>query len=306
MDRRTFIGAAMPLVVGLPKALGCLTRPVRFGVIADLHHGLAPDALSRLEAFVDAANARPLDFVIQLGDFCYAKDSSAECVRMFERIELPRYHVLGNHDMDVGTKSDVMRVWGMRERYYSFDVHGLHFVVLDLNHLHVDGERVAYKDSNFYVNDWRQRAWADPEQLAWLKDDLAAADAPTIVFSHQPLGLNALSDDLPANQAEVLKVLSASETVAACMCGHMHLDLCATHDAIACVCINSASYLWSRGMRAYKDSLFGFVTIEDGTMSIEGVQSSFAAAADAEEFASRHDDGIRAGISDRQLTLPAQ
>lgn len=304
MERRTFITAA-PLVLGLPLAMGRVGRPVRFGLIADLHHGLAPDALWRLESFVDACTARKLDFVIQLGDFCYAKPSSDECVRMFERIEPARYHVLGNHDMDFGTKDDVMHLWGMPRRHDSFDVGGVHFVVLDLNNLNIDGKRVPYADSNFYV-DPSQRAWADPEQLAWLKKDLAQTELPSVVFSHQPLGFVDREGALAPCQAEVLDVLRESGKVVACVCGHMHVDRHVKHEGMHCVCINSASYLWSRGMRAYKDPLFAFATIEGDTMSIEGVRSRFEHAADAEAFAPRHVEGFCAEISDRMLTLPGE
>ena len=306
MDRRTFIGAAMPLVIGLPRALGSVTRPVRFGVIADLHHGLAPDALWRLEAFVEAANARELDFVIQLGDFCYAKRSSAECVRMFDRIELPRYHVLGNHDMDVGSKADVMGVWGMPKRYYSFDVGGYHFVVLDLNSLNIDGQRVAYDDSNFYVDQPGQRAWADPEQLAWLKADLDRSEAPTIVFSHQPLGFE-YDGVIPPSQLEIFDVLRAHDQVAACLCGHMHVDRYQAYEDMACVCFNSASYFWAKGMRAYEDPLYAFVTLDGASMSIEGVTSRLAKGEDRARAADwAHVKGFAAKISDREVGLRSE
>lgn len=297
----------MPLVVGLPRALGCVTRPVRFGVIADLHHGLAPDALWRLESFVEAVKSRELDFVIQLGDFCYAKVSSAECVEAFDRIESARHHVLGNHDMDVGSKADVMGVWGMRERYYSFDVGGYHFVVLDLNHLKIDGKRVAYNDANFYV-DSEQRAWADPSQLAWLADDLDRAESPTIVFSHQPLGFAGGDGPIPPNQQEVLDVLGSHGNVVACICGHMHVDRVERYQDIGCVCINSASYFWAGGtMRTYEDPLFAFVTLEGASMAIEGVTSRLATGEDrarAGDWA--HVKGFGARISDRNLPLKSE
>ncbi|MFG0313701.1 MAG: metallophosphoesterase family protein, partial [Phycisphaerales bacterium] len=275
MERRAFLGSvgagvAASRVFGLERLVGLAGEPrVRFGVIADLHHGFAPDALSRLEAFVAAVRARDeQDFVIQLGDFCYAKDSSAECVAAYDRIELPRHHVLGNHDMDVGSKQDVMGAWGMKERHDSFDVGGVHFVVLDLNTLNVDGERVPYDDSIFYV-DASLRAWADEDQLAWLKDDLEKTTRPTVVFSHQPLGIG--DEALPAQQVEVLDVLRASREhgpgVAACLSGHLHVDRHEVVDGMACVSVNSASYFWRGGMRPYVDPLFAFVTIETGVMS---------------------------------------
>ena len=73
---------------------------VTFGLIADVHHGLAPTAMSRLEAFMEAVDKRKPDFVLQLGDFCFGDQDSAAFLRLWNEFRGPRLHVLGNHDMD--------------------------------------------------------------------------------------------------------------------------------------------------------------------------------------------------------------
>jgi hypothetical protein len=72
VTRREFfaLGSVAPFARVIPLRLDSPARKLRLGVIADLHHGLAPDALSRLKAFVDAAQKREgLGAVVQLGDF---------------------------------------------------------------------------------------------------------------------------------------------------------------------------------------------------------------------------------------------
>ena len=42
-------------------------QSLRFGLIADVHYGLAPDAQKRLQVFIDDMNRQKVDFIIQLG-----------------------------------------------------------------------------------------------------------------------------------------------------------------------------------------------------------------------------------------------
>ena len=60
-------------------------RPFRFGVLADLHHGLDPRAMERLEAFLADAEARGVDAVAQLGDFNYADAGAQECLALWRQ-----------------------------------------------------------------------------------------------------------------------------------------------------------------------------------------------------------------------------
>src|SRR5688572_8080233 len=101
MTRREFLAAStlslVPLnLEWLPK------KPVRFAAITDVHHGLAPDAYQRMEAFVKAVEKRKdLDFVLQMGDFCHPWPLTEvkPFMALWNSIKLPRHHVLGNHDM---------------------------------------------------------------------------------------------------------------------------------------------------------------------------------------------------------------
>lgn len=323
LSRRSFLGVAaasattaaagyrVRLPVGaVPTAALTGTRPVRFAVIADLHHGLAPDALDRLRTFVEAVTARAdeLDFVLQLGDFCHAGKDPAPCLDLWNTIKAPKLHVLGNHDMDTCTKAEAMRSWGMPARYGSQEFGGWRFITLDLNHIREGDARTDYANANFYI-DSSKRTWADLEQLEWLKTQLESAK-PTVVLSHQPLGLWKPGSDIPAQQQEVLDILlpdgEPAPGLATCLCGHNHVDRLEPYRGVPCWCVNSASYLWHGGMVPYARPLFAFVTLDpSGQMLIEGVEGAWAKPEDDLPELPDH-PWVRPSIADRTETLAAR
>lgn len=47
---------------------------LKFGICTDIHKDVIHDADERLQAFIDEAKEKNLDFIIQLGDFCRPYD----------------------------------------------------------------------------------------------------------------------------------------------------------------------------------------------------------------------------------------
>lgn len=259
---------------------GCLLLPVGriaaakdsvcLGVIADLHHGLDPRAMERLETFMQAASARKPDAILQLGDFNYGTNESQECTDLWNSFNGPRYHVLGNHDMDFVSKEVIVRKWDMPGRYYSFDFGPYHIVVLDRNNLKSDQGYTPYNEANFYV-DTSLRGYADDAQLAWLREDLAASRLPVIAFAHQGLGL---TTSMPMASRAIEAVLeehnrnAEGNQVVACFCGHHHIDRYVLKSGIHYAWINSASYYWVGAdygsMAPYTEALYTFLTFHPG------------------------------------------
>lgn len=313
MTRREFLAAASSAVIGPPLMRLIPMRPgpawpaktVRIAVITDLHHGLAPDALSRLEAFVEAVGKRKdIDAVMQMGDFCYSQPGSRECVDLWNTMPHPRMHVLGNHDMDKVDKDGAMHFFGMRSRYYSRRIGGYRFVVLDLNHFKKDGKLVSYANGNYFTDN-ASCNWADPEQLVWLGKELRASKEPVILISHQPLGFAEPGQPLPPEQVEVLNVITQAAkdnpagAVVASLFGHLHVDRLEQMDNLPFLCINSASYFWYNGMQPYTKPLFAFLELTpDGYLKIEGAMGEFA---HEPPKASASVKGRSASISDRNL-----
>lgn len=177
-SRRKFLKDTVKLTTALSisGAFCACYKPeseVTFGVITDIHQDLIPDAEDRLRAFINQSQSRKLDFIIQMGDFCIPKPENRAFVDLFNGYSGDKYHILGNHDTDGGFSGEqAMDFWTMRAKYYSFDYHGVHFVVLDGN----DPNPQPFEGYNRFIG---------AEQLEWLRRDLSGTNFLTIIFTHQ-------------------------------------------------------------------------------------------------------------------------
>ena len=170
-------------------------RIVRFGVCADVHKDVMHDADQRLQVFVSEMNEKDVDFIIQLGDFCQPQEYNETFMGIWNSFEGPKFHVLGNHDMDNDTDDGYTREYAktylnMPAQYYSFDVIGYHFIVLDGND-RTDPPQPGYAH------------FIGEEQKEWLVRDLAASRLPVVIFSHQSLE----DENSVGNDEEIRKIL---------------------------------------------------------------------------------------------------
>lgn len=230
---------------------------VSFGLITDTHVCDKPDqsgvisvnaspryftgGLAKLEAFAKAMNDSKVAFVAELGDFSdnpvtaslpadkkrmaalSFQDAGEEKLALFRG---PRYHVFGNHDTDQASKDDVQaRLINTGipagQTYYSFTRGNVHFIVLDAG-FKTDG--TAYAASNYTWDD----ANIPAAEIAWLKSDLASANLPTVVLTHQLL--NPQEQIEPGfdvqheihGAAAIRGILESSGKVIAVFSGHYH------------------------------------------------------------------------------------
>lgn len=306
------------LILTAAAAAGAATAPgqaepasVSFGIIADVHHGLMPDAHERLRAFLEAASGRKLDFWIQLGDFCHPGAESREFLRDWHEAMpgMPKYSVLGNHDMDKGSKRQILDALRQERSYYSFNAGGIHFAVLDCNYIKGDDGRFLDFDRGNYFQAPKARNWVNPEQIEWLEADLNAATLPGVIFAHQPVhsywGLPAPEPRRAVREVFARVKAKRRDAVVACFGGHQHVDDYVRFEDVDYIHVNSASYFWlgeEYGRLAkYRDPLFGFVTIRDGRLLIEGRQSQLLAPTPTQVH---HPDAARitANLTGRRLT----
>ncbi|MBV7529592.1 metallophosphoesterase [Chitinophaga sp. sic0106] len=261
-------------------------KSTRIGFITDLHHlqfGKPEDA--RMTVFMDAVMKETPDFIIQCGDFCRPTGSD-NIMAQWRRFKGPKYHVLGNHDMDVCDKATIMRLWEMEKPYYSFDTGGYHFVVMDRNFLQKDGTLVDYNNSNWSPYGPTFRSFTDAAQLTWLQQDLAGTTLPVIVFMHQPVFLSDWFTEL-GNANEILTIFDthnfnarqsgANNSIAAVFMGHDHDDRHAERNGVHYFIMNSASYVYTEsGAHYYKEPLFAFITLDPGgILQIHGRQTIY-------------------------------
>jgi 3',5'-cyclic AMP phosphodiesterase CpdA len=272
---------------------------VRAAVITDLHHlSFGKDEIARLRVFMDAVVTEQPDFILQGGDFCYPAGAAA-AMKEWNRFAGKKYHVLGNHDMDKCDKPTIMKLWGMPNRYYSFDQGAFHFVVLDRNCIRkVDRSAtgpsvtstVDYANGNYGRAKADDLNWCDAPQMAWLAEDLRQTDKPTVVFAHQPLvatdtALGVGGGDQLVALFDAANYIARRATgrprVVAAFFGHDHEDRYAERNGIHYVELNSSSYFYDRatGATYYRDSLFSFIGFDPaGSITIEGRNSDWAAA----------------------------
>ncbi len=206
-----------------------------FGLVTDLHYAdteargirYYSESAGKLDECVQLMNDRKVNFLVELGDFKDLRETASEesalrdlstIESVFSGFDGPRYHVLGNHDMDCISKSQFHARTANTgipagASYYSFDCKGVHFIALDANYT---------SDGSDYGHG--QFSWTDsnipPKQLTWLEHDLASTRKPVIVFIHQQLDPN--GGFSVRNAEQVRSVLEKSRKVLAVFQGHCH------------------------------------------------------------------------------------
>ncbi len=241
--RRDFLKASSAAAVGgfslhTPFALAGSKGPeisLRFGIVTDSHYAdteprgtrFYRESITKMAECVELMNEQHVDFLVELGDF---KDQNnppdrnetlrylCDIERIFESFNGPRYHVLGNHDVDSISKaqfSEFTTNTGIPagKTFYSFDKNGVHFIVLDAN---FNGDGTSYDYGN---KDWTD-ANIPSEQLDWFKRDMKSTSLPVIVFVHQLL--DGEGDHYINNAVEARALLQKHGHVLAVFQGHMH------------------------------------------------------------------------------------
>ena len=238
--RAVSIGGAsllLPFQLSGTAPAGRSGKSLRFGLCTDVHKDIMHDADERLQAFVDDATEKELDFIIQLGDFCRPYDYNLGFMSIWNSFPGKKLHVIGNHEMDGGfSREEVVDYLNMPGKYYSLDLKGFHLVILDGNDVDPSPERPG-----------GYARYIGKEQLDWLAGDLAQTDLPTLIFSHQGLDndlggiTNATTTRLVLEQANRE---AGFQKVQLAFSGHHHQDYYNQINGIHYVQINSMSYQW--------------------------------------------------------------
>jgi predicted phosphodiesterase len=209
-----------------------------FGIVTDAHYADAEpngtrcyrESLVKMNECVKLMNDKKVDFLIELGDFKDQCESATENATLkyltsiekeFRQFRGPRYHVLGNHDVDSISKKQFMaqvKNTGIAKgsTYYSFNAKGFHFVVLDANFTSNGSD---YDHGNFNWEDTNIPVW----QIDWLREDLASTSKPVIAFVHQQLDVTGSTG--VRNAPKVREVFQESGKVLAVFQGHHHAGL---------------------------------------------------------------------------------
>lgn len=322
LNRRTFINGILStgIVLQIPDTVLAMfaskAKPVKVGIITDLHQDVIHNGSERLDAFLAHTKKINPDLILQMGDFAYPNEKNKELIDRFNNANQTALHVIGNHDTDNGhTKDQCLSYWKMPARYYTKEINGVCFIILDGNEKGSPTRKGGYPA---YIND---------EQKLWLQQQLKQIDKPIIVVSHQPLA-GAMAVD---NAAEIQEILSAaSDKILLAINGHTHIDCQLFIKNINYVHINSASYFWVGSKYKhnsyseeihkthawisstcpYQDALFTTLTIDpsSGTLHIEGRKSNWVGSSPeqlnyVDEAKLRPDVEIVPRISKRKIVV---
>lgn len=260
-----------------------------FGLIADVQYADQEawkrrhfrEAIHKLEECVADLNSRDLDFTIQLGDIVDGGANSLDRVLAAHgSLNMPTYHVLGNHDF-VLPRPELLDKLEMDRAYYSFSGAGWRFIVLDAQDLGVGygwpEDSDNYRRGAEMLDRLRQEGAANaedwnggigPEQKAWLAQTLreaAAAGDRSIVFCHMPILAEASTPGLLLwNHEEMVEVLEATGSAAAVFGGH-------DHDG-GCACRNGIHYITVQGMvESPERNAYAVVTLHEDRIVIDGI-----------------------------------
>ena len=290
LTRRKFMLSAAGTALGITLP-GCITTkkpqtPSRFsfGIVADVQYADYPHRGSRyyqqsrlkLKQCVQDFNSENLSFVIQLGDFIDGGfDNIDTMLDIYQKLQVPKYHVLGNHDF-AASQTEIMDKLGLAKSYYDFVVEGWRFIVLDGNDISLYANQKGsekYKQAQDILLQLKKTGESNAatyngtlstEQISWLKDRLKIAtnaNQQVIIFCHFPVyppNAHNLWDDV-----ELVELIESYDCVTAYINGHNHAGNYAEKNGI--------HYLTLHGMVETPDkTAYAVVQVNDQQLKIIG------------------------------------
>ena len=251
-----------------------------FLAVTDLHYCLRDDPEAERRNILSAAklenivgsSSKGCDFIIDLGDTAdYQPDCgdqrelAKEVYGIMEKTGLPVCCAIGNHDTSL-PKDELTDILHMPGRYYEFKTADFNCIVLDANmnspETPCPGEEIEWGNT-----------WFDPEQLVFLKDALARAGKPVLVFCHELFMLEYYEQDNPhviRNRDEAIRLFEESGKVKAVFSGHYHPGDCVLHNGIY--------YLAFTALVLHENESFAVVKADKDRITVEGhdLQKSYA------------------------------
>jgi manganese-dependent ADP-ribose/CDP-alcohol diphosphatase len=269
-----------------------------FGVVSDIQYANRPlergreryelDALYKLNNCITTWKNYhlPLKCAVSLGDIidghegetAHHKDAEdlRDVLAAFGEIDVPTYHVLGNHCVwNLGCHY-LSRELGLTNRYYDIEMHkGWRFVILDGTDLSVMKESHSHSEAKEYIQTNAHRMLEDwnggisKKQQKWFSDIVSAAKLKKeklIVFCHWPL-LNCWGAEMEASlmwNADDLLPLLDPEAVFMFMSGHIHENGYVNHNGVHHITLSAIV------SAPLGDTAHAIVHVHDDKVVIEG------------------------------------
>ena len=294
MGTGSIVKAAGSPIISLPNK--DRKRSLRVAHLTDIHvqpQNPAPKAFAQALNDVQNMKDRP-DFILTGGDAVMdasstpkdkvKKDWEVWHSTLKNECSLPLYHCIGNHDIFGWTsgkqlqkydplfgKQWALEEFGLKNRYYSFDQAGWHFIVLDSLH---------HKPFGYYAK-------LDDEQFDWLKTDVekTPGDKWICVLSHIPiLSLTTFFDgnnekkgdwhvgrnDMHIDARKIKDLFYKHKNVKICLSGHIHLQDQAEYLGVKYLCNGAVCGAWWGGNNQEFPPAYAIVDLyDDGSTESE-------------------------------------
>jgi manganese-dependent ADP-ribose/CDP-alcohol diphosphatase len=222
-------------------------RRVRCAVIADIQYADQEDSdtrhyrasLAKLESIINMIEENQVDFVLQLGDLIDRGIANFEPVlRCLQKLSVPVFHVLGNHDFAVGVEyiHHVGPRLGLSCPYYDFSFGSWRFVVLDGTDVSIFANDTGTESHDSAVSilgtlkqEGRENAnpWnggIGDHQISWLTgilDKSRANGEHVAIACHFPLETDDNRHTL-LNSRQILQIVGQYDHIALYLAGHDH------------------------------------------------------------------------------------
>lgn len=224
-----------------------MMEKLRIAVVTDIHHGptrytkRGAAALPLLKEFRTHVSTGNFDLVVDLGDRISNVDHDtdlqleAEVISVFEGIDVPREHILGNHDLHYISAKENEQILKRPLESHSIDLKGKHLVFWqhDLS------------------GDFPESPIPSQADLGWLQADLANTNLPAVIFTHVPLNSGAMAGNFYfqnntsaatlRHTEKAREIIEAAGNVVLCIAGHVHWNDSSTIDGIRYLTLQSLS-----------------------------------------------------------------
>lgn len=198
----------------------------KLGILADLHYttDTASDVVDQIDTALTQFEAADVDRIVVLGDLIKEADSEPktkkllrDAISLFDDIDTPVTHLLGNHDV-VHTDWDDFHVQtGDDPRTGTFDITD------SITGIYLDTSAPQHADARGALSDY---------SLEYLDKELADAEY-AVVFTHHPIHYHDLHDDghfvehpevaFASNKYRATELIQEHGNVIAGVNGHTHI-----------------------------------------------------------------------------------
>lgn len=267
---------------------------MQVGIVTDLHYNRDREmnynryyklSNDKLAEAVETFNSRDVDYTVCLGDVIDCDlESLSELNRTFDKLEKPRYTVLGNHDFLGAYGTDIQNTTidslHIQEPYSTKKFGRYRLIFMESNDLSLhsragtalaDTVETIWKriESARTYNACHWNGSIGPEQMSWLEKQLDKANKAgekVVIFSHMPFAPDI--SDSEWNGHEVDALLQRYPNVIAALSGHFHGG---AEAKLGHIC-----YFTFKGMIEGTENAFAIVSFYKDRMVVEGFGAQYS------------------------------